>query len=162
MRRLLASIFVIVSLAVFFKNWQDLDVKNLFLSRQVNKKPGMAKAAEFINERATPNDEIYVGSSFVFFTFKYYNQTGIKPLLYSSGKLSTIPHFSGTALLNDGDLILDFKQAPADKTVWLLWTTGFGGSKPNVPGNWSIVSEQEAQDTPGFKGKIVVTQYHVN
>ncbi|OGE81400.1 MAG: hypothetical protein A3E98_00215 [Candidatus Doudnabacteria bacterium RIFCSPHIGHO2_12_FULL_48_11] len=152
-RRILAAVLVILSLAMFFKNWKELNIKN---------KPGMAAASRIINEQATKDDKIYVGSSFIFFTFRYYNETGIKPLLYSSGSLETIPHFSGTALLTNDDLILDFKQAEKNDRVWLLWTTGFGASKPNVPGNWSIVSEHEFQDTPDFKGKIVVTEYHVN
>jgi 4-amino-4-deoxy-L-arabinose transferase-like glycosyltransferase len=152
-RRLLIAVFIIASLAAFFKNWKDLNIDN---------KPGMAKAAEYINDHATKEDKIYVGSSFVFFTFKYYNETGIKPLLYSSGSLDTIPHFSGTALLTDEDLILNFNQAAKDDTVWLLWTTGFGGNKPNVPGSWRIVVDREFEDVPGFKGKIIITQYHVN
>ncbi len=161
-RRTLATIFVVVSVFVFFKNWEKLAVKNLFLQRQYNFKPGMAKASERINENAQENDKIYVGSSFIFFTFKYYNHTPIKPLLVSSGSIETIPHFSGTAILTNEDLILDFKQTKKDDTIWLLWTTGFGGSKPNVPGNWAKINQWEYPDTPGFKGDIIVTQYRVN
>jgi uncharacterized membrane protein len=161
-RRTLATIFVVVSVFVFFKNWEKLEVKNLFVNRTINYKPGMAGASAFINESARPEDKIYVGSSFVYFTFKYYNQTPIKPLLYSTGTLETIPHFSGTAILTNEDLVLDFRQAQKNENVWLIWTTGFGGSKPNVPGNWSKVVEKEYPDTPGFKGTIIVTEYHVN
>ncbi|MBI4049667.1 MAG: glycosyltransferase family 39 protein [Candidatus Doudnabacteria bacterium] len=152
-RRTLAALLVVFSLVAFFKNWQDLDVA---------KKPGMTKAAELVNEQSTKSDQIYVGSSFVYFTFKYYNQTGIAPKLYSAGSLETIPHFSGTALLTNDDLILDFNQAKKNQTIWLVWTTGFGSSKPNVPGNWSRISESEYEDAPGFKGNIVVTRYRVN
>ncbi len=161
-RRTLTIIFTVISIVLFFKNWQDLNVKNLFLNRSINYKPGMAGASEFLNDNARESDKIYVGSSFVYFTYKYYNQTGIKPLLYSSGSLETIPHFSGTAILTNEDLITDFKPTPKNTNVWLLWTTGFGGSKPNVPGNWTVVTENEYADTPGFKDKIIITQYHVN
>ncbi len=161
-RRALIVIFVAVSIGLFFKNWQNMEVKNLVFNRSVNYKPGMAAASAFINDNAKPEDKIYVGSSFVYFTFKYYNHTQIPPLLYSSGALETIPHFSGTAILTNDDLILDFKPTPKNTTVWLLWTTGFGGSKPNVPGTWSVVDQKEYADTPGFKDKIIVTQYHVN
>lgn len=152
-RRSLATILVIVSLVMFFKNWRDLDI---------SKKPGMAAAARMLNEQSAKKDKIYVGSSFVYFTFKYYNQTGTKPLLYSSGPLRTIPHFSGTALLNDDDLILDFTKEKKNETVWLIWTTGFGSTKPNVPGNWRIASENSFEDAPAFKGQIIVTRYHIN
>ena len=161
-RRTLTIVFALISLILFFKNWQDLGVKNLIFNRQVNYKPGMAAAAEFINDGAQSTDKIYVGSSFIYFTFKYYNQTEIRPLLYSSGSLETIPHFSGTAILTNDDLILDFKPTEKNSNVWLLWTTGFSGSKPNVPGNWSIVTEKQWTDTPGFKGEIIVTEYRVD
>jgi len=161
-RRTVVVIATVILLFTFFKNWSDMDVKNLFFNRSVNKKPGMAAAALFINDNARANDKIYVGSSFIYFTFKYYNHTNIPPLLYSSGTLDTIPHFSGTAILTDADLILDFKPTPKNDTVWLLWTTGFGGSKPNVPGNWQKIDEKSFTDAPGFKGDIIVTEYHVS
>jgi hypothetical protein len=166
-RRIFITFLVVFSLVAFFKNWQNLDVKNLVFDRSVNKKPGMAKAAELVNERALPEHKIYVGSSFIFFTFQYYNETSIKPLLLSSEPVENIPHFAGTAIMTNDDLqITQNGLVPADavnknNNVWLIWTTGFGGSKPNVPGNWSEVQEYEFQDTPGFKGKIVVTEYHV-
>ncbi len=168
-RRTLATIFVIVSVVTFFKNWQQLDVKNLFFNRAENKKPGMAKAAEIINNnRVKETDPVFVGSSFIFFTFQYYNQSTVsKPLLLSDIPLEQIPHFSGTAILSEDDLqrtengLVPANAVQKDDNVWLLWTTGFGGSKPNVPGNWSIVDEWPYSDTPGFKGSIVVTQYHV-
>jgi 4-amino-4-deoxy-L-arabinose transferase-like glycosyltransferase len=152
-KRTLTTIFLVVSLALFFKNWNDLGN---------GKKPGMDAASKYINESARAGNKIYVGSSFIYFTFKYYNHTDIRPLLISSESLASIPHFSGTAILTDDDLILDLKTAKKDDTVWLLWTTGFGGSKPNVPGNWQKVEEKSFADTPGFKGDIFVTEYHVN
>jgi mannosyltransferase len=161
-RRTLTVLFAVLSLVLFFKNWNDLGVKNLILNRSTNFKPGMAAASTYINDSARNEDKIYVGSSFVFFTFKYYNHTEIRPLLYAPGSLESIPHFSGTAILTNDDLITDFRQAQKNSTVWLLWTTGFGGSKPNVPGNWNVVTENTFTDTPGFKGDIIVTQYHVN
>ena len=100
-RRLAISLLVILSITAFYKNWSDLGVKNLFFERDTNHKPGMAAAANFVNERAGKDDNIYVGSSFIFFTFKYYNQTEIKPLLYSTAKVEEIPHFSGTAILTN-------------------------------------------------------------
>jgi mannosyltransferase len=160
-RRTLTAIFVIVSLVLFFKNWSDLNVKNLVFNRSVNFKPGMAAASEFLNDNVRSTDKIYVGSSFIFFTFKYYNQTDIRPLLYSPGSLESIPHFSGTAILTNEDLVTDFRTAEENSNIWLLWTSGFGGSKPNVPGNWNVVIEKEYPDTPGFKGNIIITQYHV-
>lgn len=158
-KRTLTILFAAFSIFIFFKNWHDLgSIKN---------KPGMAAASSFINDNVKPKDKIYVGSSFIYFTFKYYNHTNRPPKLISSIPLDQIPHFSGTALLNPDDLILtdtifNNPEVAKNDTVWLLWTTGFGGNKPNVPGIWQKVAEKSYSDTPGFKGDIIVTEYHVD
>ncbi len=140
-------------LFAFWKNWQELNIKN---------KPGMTAASRVPNLHAAPNDKIIVGSSFIYFTFKYYNETGIPAQLISDRPLKDIPHFSGTAILTDKDLILDLNKFAHGQAVWLLWTTGFGGSKPGVPKNWKQQSEAKFADAPGFKGEIFVDKYTVN
>jgi uncharacterized membrane protein len=164
LRRALVILFIAGSLYAFGKNWQMAGVKDLGSS--VVKKPGMAAASAYLTERVGKNDRIYVGSSFVFFTFKYYNQTGVTPKLISGSPVSGIPHFAGTAILTDDDLVLNdyvFDKAnfKRNEIIWLVWTTGWGGSKPNVP-NWSNISERSWSDYPGFKGDLYVTQYRVD
>ncbi len=145
---LLSSVVVFA----FLKNWTDLDIQN---------KPGMAAASEAVNIEAQKNDKIIVSSSFIYFTFKYYNETGVHPLLISDRLIKDIPHFSGTAILTDDDLILDLNKFAKGQTVWLLWTTGFGGSKPGLPKSFQQISERKYADAPGFKGDIFVTEYQV-
>jgi len=148
----LVSLLSVMILFAFWKNWVLLDIHN---------KPGMAAAAEVINTNANPPDKIIVGSSFIYFTFKYYNESEIAPLLISDRPIRDIPHFSGTAILTDDDLILDLDKFKKGQTVWLLWTTGFGGSKPALPVNWQQTTERNFADAPGFKGDIYVTKYQV-
>ncbi|OGE79199.1 MAG: hypothetical protein A2751_04365 [Candidatus Doudnabacteria bacterium RIFCSPHIGHO2_01_FULL_46_14] len=147
---------ILLSVAIlfaFFKNWELLNIHN---------SPGMAAASEVINLQAQKNDKIIVGSSFIYFTFKYYNETLIAPQLISDRPIKDIPHFSGTAILTDDDLILDLNKFAKGQEVWLLWTTGFGGSKPSLPRNWKQLSERKYADSPGFKGEIYVNKYEVN
>lgn len=146
------ALLAIASLFAFFQNWELLDIHN---------RPGMAAAAEVVNLNSKPGDKIIVGSSFIYFTFKYYNETGASPLLISDRPIKDIPHFSGTALLTDEDLILNYQGLSKNQTVWLLWTTGFGGSKPGIPKNWKQLSEQTFSDSPGFKGEIFVSKYQI-
>ena len=126
----------------------------------------MAAASKFINANATPQDAIYLGTSFEFFNFKYYNDTGIKPLLYTGGstKVSDLPHFAGTALLTDEDLLPNFSiHVRPGNTVWLLWTNGFGSNKPPVPKNWTQIDEKGFAEVRPYVGTwIVVTEYKVN
>ena len=86
-KTVISSIIILGCVCGFIYNWNSLDIKN---------KSGMAGAAAYLNQEIMPKDKIFVGSSFVYFTFKYYNQTLVHPKLFAPGKLS---HFSGTALL---------------------------------------------------------------
>jgi mannosyltransferase len=145
----------VVSLISINYYWQQINV---------NDKPGMAAAAQYLNSNVEPNHKLFVGSSFVFFNFKYYNQTGVKPLLFSNGsKVSDMPHFAGTAILTDEDLVKNFSEAvkPSD-TVWLLWTTAFGSNIPTVPENWTQINQKEYTDAKPYPGaQIFVTTYRV-
>lgn len=162
--RTLIVIFVVMTTYAFWQNWKELGVKDF--GSNLIKKPGMAAAAKHINERARENERVYVGSSLIYFTFKYYNETGVEPKLISGSPLKDIPHYAGTAILKEDNLVLESfifnrdNYKPND-IVWLVWTTGWGGHKPNVPGGWVGISEQSWQDTPGFKGNIYITQYRV-
>lgn len=119
----------------------------------------MAEAAAYLNRQAKPGEKIYVGSSFVYFTFKYYNQTGTHPELFVPGSL---PHFSGTALLSPENIIKDFYQGiNKGDIVWMINTTGFGNYQPSLPLNWVKVEEKGVQDVYDYQGWIIVTKYQV-
>ena len=153
LRWFLIALFIAGMLYSFSANWKKLDATD---------KPGMSQAAQIINLNAKPGDKIYVGSSFIFFTFKYYNHTDVAPQLISDRPLSEIPHFSGTAILTDEDLILNPEKTAKGSVIWLVWTTGFGGTKPAIPKTWQELSSQKIPDTPSFKGDIFVEKYRVN
>ncbi|HEA84492.1 MAG TPA: hypothetical protein ENI04_00735 [Candidatus Wildermuthbacteria bacterium] len=122
-------------------------------------RPGMAAASNYLNESVQPQNKLIVNSSFIYFTFQYYNKTSIHPLLYAPGE---IPHFSGTALLDNEYIIADFNKAAfSGDTVWTLDTTGFGNFQPSVPSSWIKESEKIYKDAPDFKGVIIVRKYIV-
>jgi hypothetical protein len=150
--QIILVIVVAVNLFAYGHDWYTLDVKN---------KTGMAGAARFLEANVEPHHKLYVGSSFEFFNFKYYNRTPVKPLLYSGGTtdVSQMPHYAGTAILTNDDLIPDFKAATKNgDTVWLIWTNGFGGSKPQVPTNWTQIDEQGFADVRPYLGTWVIVQ----
>lgn len=141
---------ILISVCFFVSNYKNLEIE---------KKPGMAEAATYINQEAEPNDKIYIGSSFVYFTFKYYNETRIYPKLYSTEELL---HFSGTALLSEKDIIKNFNQEiQQDDIIWLINTTGFGNYQPKIPDNWTKEDERGFQDAYDYQGWIVVSKYKV-
>lgn len=176
----------IASILLFAEGWQNVSP---------NGKPGMAGASKYLFENVKPEEKVYVNSSFIFFTYKYYAYQNyfnggfplsfnpskmnpadnvfagrqlypeyLTPLLYTPGlsALSDIPHFSGTALLTDFDLLTDFnKNLKQGETVWLVWTTGFGSGKPDIPKNWTQTEEKGFLDVFDYRGWIVVTKYRV-
>ena len=122
--------------------------------------PGMNSAAAYLEEFVAPQDVIVVNSSFVYFTFRYYNQTSIQPVLYAPSELL---HYSGTALLVEDDTISNFQGIanPGD-TVWTIDTTGFGNYQPEIPSSWKKISEKDFSDAYIHRGSIIVRQYIVN
>ena len=162
----LAKIFLILliglNLFAFGYYWRGLDI---------GRRTGMAGAAKYLETNIEPGQKLYVGSSFEFFNFKYYlsqwqNQFAPRPLLYSGGttEVDQLPHYAGTAILTNADLLPNFNQEVKNSdTVWLLWTNGFGGSKPQIPQNWTQINEKGYEDVRPYPGTwIVVTEYKVN
>lgn len=152
----LLAILIAVNLYNWQQNWKNMNIEQ---------KPGMSAAAKFINDNASANDRIDVASSFEFFNFKYYNHTGIQPRLYTGGlSLHDLPHFSGTALMNESDILKNFNDdVSSGSTVWVLWTNAFGGSAPNLPSNWIRIDRQSWQDVRPYPGtQINVDEYRIN
>ena len=146
-KAIVAAAIILGCLHGFIYNWNSLDIKN---------KPGMAGTAAYLNQEAAPKDKIFVGSSFVYFTFRYYNQTLIHPKLYAPGELS---HFSGTALLSDEDIIKNFQEVKKEEIIWLINTTGFGNFQPKIPSDWIKLEEKSFQDAYDYRGWIIVSKY---
>lgn len=149
-KNILIVVTVLANMVAFPIYWSNLNV---------NQKPGMAGASEYLNQNVDSEDKIYVGSSFIYFTFKYYNQTNINPLLFAPNELS---HFSGTALLTENDVIKNFSQAKQQDIVWVINTTGFGNYQLEVPNTWIELEKKGFQDVHDYRGWIIVSKYLAN
>lgn len=129
--------------------------------------PGMRAASEVINREAIPGDSIVIATSTELFNFTYYNHTGIHPLIYTPtvSEAHVLPHWAGTALLNDSDLLSDWKNLSVskDNNLWLIWTNAFGSGKPELPQGFTEVSEQKFDDARPYTGtSIYVTKLITN
>lgn len=152
---ILLIILVAVNIYFYQDNWRVM---------QVSKRPGMAGAAAYLNGNFESGDKLLVGSTFVYFTFEYYNKIGLRPHLISPGTydIKQMVHFSGNALLNNSDLAPELdKEASFGERVWVLWTTGFGAGKPSVPINWRQIDEAGFEDVRN-RGWIVATLYQID
>lgn len=159
---LLGVCYIILNCVAFVDYWKDLNIKN---------KPGMNAAAKYLQANVEPNHKVFVGTSFEFFNYKYYNNTtyplaaSVRPLLFTGGErfAKNISHFAGSAILTDQDLVPDFNEAVSmGQTVWVIWTHAFGSNIPKVPNNWKEVSHQEYPDVRPYVGtSIHVSQFKV-
>ncbi len=156
----LLSLYLVFCLGVFVNYWQNITQKP---------KPGMRGAAKYMQANVEPRHKVFVGSSSVFFNYKYYTSLAetpqVKPLLYFDGasQAKDVPHYAGSALLTDQDLVSDFSTAAkSGDTVWLLWTN-FNSKKPSTPKSWIEVDERGFAEVRPFIGTVVyLTQYRVN
>ena len=149
-RLILVSIALIGASITFPCQWNSLHVE---------KKPGMSAAAKYVNENTEPDEKIFVSSSLIYFTFKYYNRSGIQAKLYAPGPM---PHFSGTALLSKEDVITDFsEETKKGDIVWMVNTTGFGNYQPTLPQNWVKENEKGFEEVNAYQGWIVIAKYKV-
>ncbi len=150
LRRAIMLIFAAVMAFSYINYWQ---------TSNINQKPGMRGASTYLNNSYGEDDKILVTSSFVYFTFKHYNQTGQEPILYAPGELS---HFSGTALLDEDDIAKNFEKFGEEgDTIWLISTSGFGNFRPELPSDWHKLSEQEYPDSNSVKGSIFIEKYQI-
>lgn len=62
-KNILISAFIAASLFLFYQNWKVISPQN---------KQGMASASGYIFKNARPDEKVFVGSTFIFFTYKYY------------------------------------------------------------------------------------------
>lgn len=126
---------------------------------RLSEKPGMQAAALHLLSSASPNDIVLVNSPFVFFTFRYYNEGRLPDFLYAPEELS---HFSGTALLNDSDIVRSFGDGSTiNSIIWTIDTTGFGNFQPTVPASWQKLEEMEFPDAYIHRGSIIIRKYIV-
>jgi multisubunit Na+/H+ antiporter MnhF subunit len=156
----LVTAFSLISIVQF---WHSLDFPN---------HQGARAAAAFLNTEAAPDQPIIVSSSFVYFPMAFHLgcqtpgtrcQGGLNVRLYSeTGQLA---HFSGGPILTSSDVVgpeafrgLGPVSADRDR-LWVVDTTGFGGSRLSVPDAYALVSETHFPELFSYQGDIIVRAY---
>ncbi|HYV33735.1 MAG TPA: hypothetical protein VE973_02710 [Candidatus Limnocylindria bacterium] len=157
----LLIIYILLNLIAYYSYWHDLNV---------GARPGMAGAAKFLQANVEPKQHVFVGTTFEFFNYKYYWETGfstpVRPTVFTGGRshANQMSHVDGVAMFTDEDLTADFKMAAhSQDTVWLVWTEAFGSHKPEIPLNWVQVDQKAYPDVRPNKWTVIyVTEYKVN
>jgi 4-amino-4-deoxy-L-arabinose transferase-like glycosyltransferase len=158
---LLVAVYCVINLAAIYNYWSGLDITT---------KPGMNGAAAYLGANVEPGQHVFLGTSFEFFNYKYYQKTyyptPTPPFLYTGGRsdISQMSSVEGVALLTNADLAASFTQdVHPGNTEWVIWTYAFGSHKPEISKNWTQIDEKEFPDVRPYVGtSIYVTEYKVN
>ncbi len=166
----LLALCVGISVVSVLQFWQQLDFPA---------HPGARAAAAFITERADPRDPVLVSSPFAYFPLSFHLgcdgrgqqcPRGRSVRLYTeTGELA---HFAGAPILTPEEIVRPkiFKTHPTSPTgasrdkqlktrLWVVDTTGFGGSFLDVPSRYRLVSESRFTELFTYQGDMIVREY---
>lgn len=146
------SFILLLTLVVsFVRYWQALDIPN---------RPGVRGAVSAVVAARQADQPVVIGSPFIFFPADYYMRTARQDaprLLSASFELA---HFAGGPIISPGDIIsLPALAASRASRLWVIDTTGFGGSLTSLPAQWVVVSRQTFPEVFPHQGEVIVTQY---
>lgn len=127
--------------------------------------PGARAAAAFLTDHAAPEQPIVVSSSFVYFPISFHLgcripdarcRNGLVVRLYSES--GEFVHFAGGPILVREDVVGSAVFSGAER-VWVVDTTGFGGSELRVPAPFERVREERFAELLAYQGDIIVREY---
>lgn len=165
LRGVVVAVVAMLGLASTVRFWITLDFPA---------HPGARGAATFLRAHAEPEEPIVVSSSFAYFPISFHLgcqippspcQDGYAVRLYS--ETGTLAFFSGGPILVPKDLIGPEIFGPTPNTqpptpkgrVWVVDTTGFGGSRLTVPREWVLTREEHFREVFDYQGEITVRSY---
>ena len=139
-------------LAAYVHYWLALDVVH---------KPGAHAAARLTYAKLADADPVVVSSPFVYFAILHYAQEEFHsttlPKLYSeTGELA---HFVGGPILKKDDIIGKNIFATTSKKLWVIDTTGFGGTPLAVPAPWHKTQSVTYPEVFPYQGDVTVNEY---
>lgn len=131
--------------------WVELDIMA---------KPGARAATAVIREQAQPGEPVVVSSPFIYFSILHHltePAAVVQPRLYSdTGELA---HFAGGPILQRDDVVGRDVFATNSPRLWVVDTTGFGGTPLLIPAPWAVVQAVTFPEVFSHQGVVTVTEY---
>lgn len=142
----------ILLVAASLAYWFEIDIPH---------KPGAHAAAREIFMQRRAEEPVVVSSPFVFFAIDHYaeeefSQPQVVKLFSESGQLA---HFAGGPILTPANIVGADIFAAHTPALWIVDTTGFGGSPLVVPHEWRKISQRSFPEVYGYQGDVTVTRY---
>ncbi len=148
-----------------------LSVVQMWTSLDVGERPGARAAANFLTTEAPPHTTVVVSSPFVYFPMSFH--LGCRPsgtpcfrnfsvsLFSETGELA---HFAGAPILRSSDIagpavFRDSSLGGLLHDLWVIDTTGFGGSRLAVPTPYVLQREESFPELFAYQGEIIVRHY---
>lgn len=173
----LTHVFLLLSIAIFIMYVKPVWVRGILIvgvlgffsfatvryAQQLNipAKPGVRVATDTLVQQRGDNEPIIVSSPFIFFSVDHYlterfNLPMQAKLFSETGELA---HFAGGPILNQVDIVKPDIFQGQEKSLWIVETTGFGGSELPVPLEWQRSSRQTFPEVFGYQGDIILNHY---
>lgn len=123
--------------------------------------PGAQAATSLVYELREDTEPVLVSSPFIYFSILHYAEESFAgvtlPKLYSpTGELA---HFAGGPILTGEDVVGDEIFSTDSKALWVVDTTGFGGTPLQVPAPWRPNNPQAFSEVFSHQGSVFVTKY---
>lgn len=146
-----AAIFLLViGSSIYFDSWRSLNIES---------KPGMHAAVQYIQARRQPGEPVIACSSLLYFPAQYYLRDRLTCHLYSSG--AAISHNQGGPFTVPEDLI-NFEQIDNARSgrVWVI-SGGWSPAMVPIPQDWRSENRKTFPEVYAFQGNITVESFVV-
>ncbi|MDP3997508.1 MAG: glycosyltransferase family 39 protein [bacterium] len=172
-----ADIFILIALAVIISGltwrWLRWPVCTLaviglaagyahyWLQLDIPHKPGAYAATSLVAAEQHNGEPVIVSSPFIYFAVLYYAQKdfAISPLPQLYSETGELAHFAGGPILAPRDITGPDIFNTNESTLWIVDTSGFGGTKMTLPDNWRAESSFVFPEVFGYQGEVFVTKY---
>lgn len=132
--------------------WFELDIPD---------KPGARAATQAIFEQYQAGQPILASSPFIFFAVDHYAREEFNllapPRLYS--ETGQLLHFAGGPILTAADIVGPEIFKTDYRVLWVVDTTGFGGSRLVPPPPWQPLVTKTYPEVFPYQGDVSVTRY---
>lgn len=153
--------------AVFLAVLGMVSVARFWVSLDAAEKPGARAAARLLATEASLGEPIVVSSPFVYVPIAFHVgcvapghlcRGGHTVRLYSETR--ELAHFAGGPILTVADIVgPGVFRSTAPERLWVVDTTGFGGSSLAVPAPYALVREDRFPEFYAYQGEIIVRAY---
>jgi mannosyltransferase len=132
-----------------------------FYRLDIAQHPGVHVASRAVYTQRQAAEPVIVSSSFVFFPVDHYAREEFKadsPRLFATSP--DVAHFAGGPIIQPHEIVgPEIWQTKSVRSVWVVDTTGFGGSPLTPPREWKLTKRERFSEVFVYQGDILISRY---